>query len=90
MRMFAVILNEANPEIAERIAESYPTHYRFSDTVFLVSDDALAETVSVNVGIKGDDRVDEARGVVFRLNGAYAGYTKRALWEWLSEAEGRE
>ena len=90
MRMFAVILNEANQKAAERIAKSYPTHYRFSDTVFLVSDDALAETVSASVGIKGDDRIDEAGGVVFRLNGAYAGYTKRVLWEWLSEAEGRE
>ena len=90
MRMFAVILNEANQKAAERIAKSYPTHYRFSDTVFLVSDDALAETVSVNVGIKGDDRIDEAGGVVFHLNGTYAGYTKRVLWEWLSEAEGRE
>lgn len=90
MCMFAVILNEANQKAAERIAESYPAYYRFSDTVFLVSDDALAETVSASVGIKGDDRIDEAGGVVFRLNGAYAGYTKRVLWEWLSEAEGRE
>ena len=90
MCMFAVILNEANQKAAERIAESYPAYYRFSDTVFLVSDDALAETVSASVGIKGDDRIDEAGGVVFHLNGAYAGYTKRVLWEWLSEAEGRE
>lgn len=87
MRIFAIALNEANPDVVERIEGKYPDHYRITDTSFLVADDAIAEKVAMAVGIKGDDRIENARGVVFKLNGAYSGHSSRSLWDWLAFAE---
>ena len=89
MRTFAIVLNEANPDVAEPIEGKYPDHYRISDTSFLVADDTIAEKVATAVGIKGDDRIEKARGVVFKLNRAYSGCSSRALWDWLTTAEER-
>ena len=87
MRTFAIALNEANPDVVERIEGKYPDHYRITDTLFLIADDVIAEKVATTVGIKGNDRIENARGVVFKLNGAYSGYSSRSLWEWLTAAE---
>ena len=87
MRTFAVALNETNPDVAERIEGKYPDHYRITDTLFLIADDTIAERVATAVGIKGDDRIESAAGVVFKLNGAYSGYSSRSLWDWLTLAE---
>ncbi len=56
---------------------------------FLVSTDVIAETIAINVGIKGDDRIEDANGVVFRLKASYSGYAARSLWDWLAQAEKR-
>ena len=87
MRTFSVVLNERDDEVASRIAEAYPDHYQISEVSFLVADDALTDTVATNVGIKGENKVDGARGVVFKLNHTYSGYTSRSLWDWLEKAE---
>ena len=87
MRTFAIALNETNPDIVERIEGKYPDHYRITDTLFLITDDTIAEKVATTVGLKGDDRIESARGVVFKLNGAYSGYSARSLWDWLTTAE---
>lgn len=88
MRVFAVVLDEANDGVAERVREAYPdpNNYPMSDTVFLVTADALTKTVATAVGLKGESRVAGAQGVVFRL-GSYSGYTDRTLWDWLERSE---
>ena len=86
MHVFAVILNEENEGMTDRINKTYPNNYEFSKTLFLVASDSIAETVATAVGIKGSDRI-ETGGVVFKLNRAYAGYTARALWDWLAQVE---
>ena len=88
MSLFAIILEAPNPEVEKLVRESYPNHYPFSETVFLISQDTLAETVAQTVGIKGDNRIEVATGAIFKLSGAYAGYASRALWEWLEKVEG--
>ncbi len=88
-RVFVVVLAEESggvPDIAQRISDVYPSAYRVAANVFLVPSDDLAEDVAHKVGIKGDNRIDAVRGAVFSLNGAYAGYASRAMWDWLSEA----
>ena len=87
MCTFAIVLNETNPAVAERIEEKYPDRYRITDTSFLVADDTIAERVATAVGIKGDDRIENAAGVVFKLNGVYSGHSSRSLWDWLTLAE---
>ena len=85
MRIFAVFLDQVDPDVAERIKKAYPDHYKMSENFFLVPSDTIAEEVAINVGIKGDDRI--VGGVVFKLNNTYSGYTTRSLWDWLQQFE---
>ena len=90
MPIFAVVLNKPNTEVDRRLRERYPDNFSLSDTFYLVQDQTIAENITVALGIKGDGRIESARGVVFRLNGAYSGYSTRALWDWLQQAEAKE
>lgn len=92
MPVFAVVLNEENSEVAERIEKLFPDFYQLNDTVFLVQKDGIipAEKVAVSIKIKGEDRIEDAHGVVFRLNKAYSGYSACSLWDWLGQAEEKE
>ena len=83
MSVFAVVLREPNPAIKERVERYYPSHFPLSDACFLVASDTIAETVAVKTGIKGEEQAEKASGVVFKLNSGYAGFTTRALWDWL-------
>lgn len=88
MSVFAVVLREENTEVARRVENRYPGYYQLNDTFFLVQDNGIAETVAKSLGIKGDDRIESASGVVFRLNNiAYSGFTVRSLWDWLQKTE---
>ncbi len=88
MSVFAVALREPNDECFSRLKEHYSgSHYTLSKAFALVSCNDLAEEVAVNVGIKGDGQIEGISGVVFKLNGAYSGYTTRSIWEWLERNE---
>ena len=85
MRVFAVLLDQPSQDAVQRLNDAYPENtYQVTDTSLLVRTSDLAEDIAVSAGIKGD-RI--APGVVFKLNGSYAGYSSRALWEWLGEVE---
>lgn len=90
MPVFSIVLSESNAQLVERIEDKYPHCYKFNDLVYLVEGDFLAEEVAVEVGIKGDDRVEKALGAVFKLNRSYAGYASRSLWDWLLRSEESE
>lgn len=65
--------------------ETYKAVHKFTDTFYLVctEDTVVTADIAEAVGLKGDDRIDESSGVVFKMNSAYSGYTQRSLWEWL-------
>ena len=90
MTLYAIVLTEPNAEVDARIRGKYTTdrelYDKLNDTFYLVRSDSIySEEVAVNVGIKGYDRVKNAKGVVFRLNGVtYSGYAPGSIWEWLS------
>ena len=89
MDIFAVVFDSSQPEDTyTQLKESYSDHFELSDGLFLIPSDEIAERVAVQVGIKGEGR--SADGVVFKLNGSYAGYTTRSLWEWLTKVEGQD
>lgn len=90
MSIHIVLLTEPNKEVARRIKEKYPGCHQATDTGFLVQSREITQDVAVNAGIKGEGRVADAAGVVFKLNGAYSGFAPRALWEWLGQAEEAE
>ena len=88
-KLFAIVLNEPNREVDGRIAEVYPKRFKYTDTCYLVAFDeqVITEDIAEKVGLKGEDRIEDASGVVFKLNSAYSGYTKKTLWEWLNSVE---
>lgn len=85
MRFFGIALGEANDEIERRINEAYPEpdSYRLSDTFYLVMCDSTAALVAKAVGLRGDNLVEGARGVVIRLAMRYSGRAESELWDWL-------
>jgi len=85
MTIFAVVLRTPNSEVWERLTEAYPNsnHFVLNSTFALISGGDVSENVAQNVGIKGEDRVESASGVVFRMSSAYSGFTTASLWEWL-------
>ncbi len=88
MSVFAVVLIEPNADVTRRIVGKFPGYLEYTPTFFLLESDLLAEAVAASVGIKGDDRIEEASGFVIKLEEfSYSGYTSRTLWEWLRKAE---
>ena len=94
MQVFIVIVDDDVPETAleqvrEQIQEKYPDnrHYEMSSRVFFVTGKELTQAISEGIGIRGDNRFEGASGAVFRLNGAYSGFTDPSVWEWLKDAK---
>lgn len=89
MTTHAVVLIEPNAAVEKRIIDNYPkpAYFKLTDTFYLVRNGHLSEDIAVSAGLKGDERIEQATGVVFRLNRAYAGYASPLLWEWLVDAE---
>ncbi len=77
----------ASPTVKARLQNKFGRVYEFSEGSFLVAADDLTANIAQVAGMKGDDQIEGATGAVFRING-YAGYTDRALWEWLDKVEG--
>ena len=90
MDVFVVILDhkgvKAAKEVSARLQRALPELYEISEGVFVVAGDTLTETVAQAAGLKGEDRIAEATGAVFKV-GPYAGYTNKSLWEWFGRVE---
>ena len=89
MALHAIVLVESNEKVADRINQYYPNHYKINETCFLVRSGEISEKIAISAGIKGDEQIADALGVVFKLNGAYSGYAMPSIWEWLSMEEER-
>lgn len=83
---FVVLLNDAaDPRFRNLIDQWYSKHYEFSEMIFFIQDDDIPETIAKRLGIKGEESI--APGVVLKLEGSYAGFTARALWDWFKWVE---
>ncbi|WP_423906331.1 hypothetical protein [Candidatus Spongiihabitans sp.] len=83
MAIHAIILQNENSEVAERIAEHYRFNYPVNEKCFLVHTDDISEKVADTVGFGGENKIENAVGAVFKLNGTYSGFASSGLWEWL-------
>lgn len=85
-KVFAVVLDKPQPQVEERLEKNYARPYCYTDTFYLVAVDqhVSIEDAARTLGIKGTNR--DATGAVFKLNAAYAGFTRKEMWEWLSDA----
>lgn len=89
--LFAVVLTEGQDAGAAMLREAYSAEkiYPLGDNVFIVSDD-LTGSVAKAAALTKEQADYGIRGVVFKLNGSYTGFTRQSLWEWLENAEGDE
>lgn len=85
MVLHAIVLEEENGQVVERIEAHYPKHYRVNGTCFLVRTDDISSKVAAKVGIDGEAESGGATGAVLKLNGARSGFADSALWEWFDE-----
>ena len=89
MNVFMVYISgDPVDEPTQRLKERYPAeseHFQMSERLYLVSADGIAQSVADNIGF-GDDLAGST-GVVFKLNASYAGYERRAMWDWLQLVE---
>ncbi len=92
---FLVVLNDSDDANSKKAAETLLSLYEgayaiIPNTVYLVSSDEIARDIAIRIGVRREDSEDEhptARGAVFRINGVYAGFNDRSLWEWLVNHE---
>ena len=90
MTIFVVVLQAPNTGVVANLESKFPRFFKYSDSVFLLESDTIAEDVAVKLGIKGDNRIKDALGFVLKLNSFnYDGFTTRSLWDWLSDAQTR-
>lgn len=87
MAVLAVFVPEGVPDaVRDRVRDQYPEDRSFelSRDLYLVRSDSTADSVAQNLGIKGDDQIEGAAGVVFKLNRYYSGFYLPTVWDWLS------
>ncbi len=85
-KLFAVVLWEPNEEVEKRLFDAYKDRYKYTDTFYLIRTEepsAVTSEIATAVGIKGDSRVGQSSGAVFKMNSAFSGHTQKSLWEWL-------
>ncbi len=85
--IYCAILKEPSDSTDDYVEQEYPdSHYKLSDTVYLIDSDETARQVAVNLGIRPQRKGERADvgGVVFSLNGSYSGFTSKRLWAWLN------
>ena len=88
--LFAVVLTGEQDKGAALISAAFGNDcYPLGDNTFVVASDGLSRDVAMSAGVfeDRDGNPGEVRGVVFKLNGSYTGYTRQSLWEWLEEQE---
>lgn len=82
LRPYLVILDEPSLEFGEQIENFYPRNYEMKAAeIFLIKTGDLTSEVKEKLGIGGKE--GQQAGVVFRLNGSYAGFFRTSLWGWL-------
>jgi len=89
MAIFAVVLNEPNEELMARVKEAFaePAHFQLADHLAFVRSPLVSAQVAEKIGLrKGDSQIEDATGVVLRVE-SYSGWNSPALWEWLSSGE---
>ena len=71
MHIYLILLLTEDAAVGERVQRSYPEAFKYNDTTFLVTDSSpITENIAIQVGIKGDDRVDWQSAAIWRCSAA--------------------
>lgn len=93
MAVYMVIVDYGVDAVRAQLQKRYGNaHYEYrnkNDIFFVYSDEAM-DKVSRNLGITGDNDLNDLNGVagvVLKMDSAYTDFTEREFWNWLSEYE---
>ncbi len=86
MATFAIILNEPNAEVEQRIRDACEESLKLNDAAWLVVGDLSVDDLVDAIGFRGEDAVANATGFVLSLNGSYAGRVHKDTWDWFDRA----
>ncbi len=88
MNVYAVFLNESNTACWQKIREEWPNGRSFilTDHFCLVATEDITTTAEVSDKIGIGENGTGALGIVLEL-GAYYGFNKGNLWEWLKKVQ---
>ena len=86
MSTFAIILNEPNAEVEQRIRDAYGDCLKVNDASWLVVGDLSVDEIIDVIGFRGEATVANAAGFVLSLNGSYAGRVNKDTWDWFDRA----
>ncbi len=91
MAIFLIVLDEDNEEFEARVKTLYPPpqSHKISDLTYFVQSNETSNAIAEKLGLRETVGLI-VTGVVYRLNGAYAGYTFKSTWDWLEQAEARD
>jgi len=88
MKIFVIVLDKqgesVKEEVYDRLKNKNVKFYRISSATFILKGEYLSGEVAEIVGIKGDDRLKDASGVVFRID-SYSGFADPSIWEFLGD-----
>ena len=84
MSLFGVLLISDNQGVRRKISANYEKSLRVQDDFYLISTNQQAKTVAETVGIYSAPEEDTL-GIVFRINGSYAGFAPGVVWDWIEE-----
>ncbi len=89
MTVYAVFLNEPNPNALDRLKAEWPKpdHLIVTDSLALISTDKgiTAEDVTDVVGMNKEQNVS---GIVSRVDyTAVNGWNRQSIWQWLADKQ---
>ena len=87
MSVFVVMLPERNNRVLNRLGDKYPNFHEIDSRTYVLDSSDVSGKVADNLGLRGEKRVSRDGGVVFKLDGSYAGRWHPELWEWLKDNE---
>ena len=90
MNRYLLVLEDPNDEAIERAKSAYADNstYQMNDMALFIRTEDSSLDVARTCGVRGEDRVEGASGVVFRIPGGWAGYADQDLWKWLRRKDG--
>lgn len=86
MSTFAIILNQPNAEVEQRIRDACADYLKLNDASWMVVGDLSVDEIVDAIGFRGEATVANAAGFVLSLNGSYAGRVNKDTWDWFDRA----
>lgn len=89
MPLFSILLISPSEEVRKDLSKNILDHYKeealkVNETSYIVSTkETVARNIAEAVGIYNTPQREDTLGLVFRLNGSYAGYGPGTIWDWI-------